>query len=120
MQELQKRQVQSLGREGPLEQGIAILSSILALENPINRGASWAVHGVTKFGRDWALMDMSIPNSQSALFAVILSTQSVKRFYTPGANCLPKRVSGKEQTTEQTSALWLQELRNQGEAVDSI
>jgi len=31
--------VQSLGREDPLEEGIATHSSILALENPMDRGA---------------------------------------------------------------------------------
>lgn len=58
-------------------------------------------------------MDMSIPNSQSALFAVILSTQSVKRLHTRGQLSTQESIWW-QQTTEQTSALWLQELRNQG------
>ena len=42
-------QVQSLGWEDPLEKEVATLSSILAGENPMDRGACWAtVHGVTK------------------------------------------------------------------------
>ena len=39
-------QVQSLGQEEPLEEGIATHSSILGLGNPMDRGA--IVHGVTK------------------------------------------------------------------------
>ena len=47
----EKTRVQSLGREDPLEEGMASHSSILALENPMDRGA-WGstVHGVTKSG----------------------------------------------------------------------
>ena len=43
---LSKRQemwVQSLGQEDPLEEGMATHSSILYLENPVDRGASWAM-----------------------------------------------------------------------------
>ena len=40
-------QVISLGQEDPLEEGLAIHSSIL--ENPMNRGAWWTIiHRVTK------------------------------------------------------------------------
>ena len=46
---MQETQVQSLGQKDPLEKEMATHSSILALENPIDRGAWWAaVHGVTK------------------------------------------------------------------------
>ena len=39
----------SLGLEDPLEEGMAIHSSILARRIPMERGAWWAtVHGVTK------------------------------------------------------------------------
>ena len=42
-------QVRSLGREDPLEKGMATHSSILAWEIPLERGAWWAtVHGITK------------------------------------------------------------------------
>ena len=45
----QETQVQSLGQEDPLEKGMAIHSSILGLENPMDRGAWWAVlHGVAE------------------------------------------------------------------------
>ena len=48
MQEMQEPQVQSLGREDPLEEEMAIHSSILAWNNPMDR-LWWAtVHGVTK------------------------------------------------------------------------
>ena len=41
--------VQSLGREDPLEEGMATHSSILAWRIPMDRGAWWAtVHKVTK------------------------------------------------------------------------
>ena len=45
---MQETWVQSLGREDPLEKGVATRSSILQ-ENPMDRGAWQAtVHGVTK------------------------------------------------------------------------
>ena len=46
MQEIPR--IQSLGQD-PLEEGMATHSSILALENPTDRGAWWATaHGITK------------------------------------------------------------------------
>ena len=50
MQELQEMQVQSLGQEDPLEEGMATHSSQYScLENPINRGSWWAsVHRVAE------------------------------------------------------------------------
>ena len=49
MQEPQKTQVQSLGQEDPLEEGIANHSSILAWRNPMDRGAWRAtVHRAAK------------------------------------------------------------------------
>ena len=89
------------------------------LENPIDRGAWWAVHGVTKFRRDWACMDVSIPNSQSALFAMIPSTQSIKCIHTRGQLSTQESIWC-QQTTEKTSALWLQRTQESMEAVDSI
>ena len=49
MQETQETQLLSLHREDPLEEGMAIHSSISFLENPTDKG-SWraTVHGVTK------------------------------------------------------------------------
>ena len=49
MQETQETRVQSLGWEDPLEQDMATHSSILGLDNPMDRGA-WqtTVHGVAK------------------------------------------------------------------------
>ena len=46
---MQETRFQSLGREEPLEKGMVTHSSILAMENPIDRG-TWraAVHGVAK------------------------------------------------------------------------
>ena len=46
---MQETQVPSLGKEDPLEEGMATHSSVLAWRIPMNRGA-WqaAVHGVTK------------------------------------------------------------------------
>ena len=46
---MQETWVRSLGREDPLEKEMATPSSILAWENPMDRGAWEAtVHGVTK------------------------------------------------------------------------
>ena len=45
----QETQVQSLGREDPLEESVVFHSSILAWKIPMDRGAWWAtVHGVAK------------------------------------------------------------------------
>ena len=42
-------QVQSLGREDPLEEGMATHSNILTQSIPMDRGAWWAtIHGVTE------------------------------------------------------------------------
>ena len=46
-------QVQSLGWEDPLEKGMATHSSILGLENAMDRGAWRAtVHGLQRVGHD--------------------------------------------------------------------
>ena len=45
----QESQVQSLGREDPLEEGMTTHSSILAWRTPRDRGAWWVTaHGITK------------------------------------------------------------------------
>ena len=47
MQETQEMWVQSLGREDPLEEGMATHSSILAWRMPMDSGAWWAtIHRV--------------------------------------------------------------------------
>ena len=49
MQQPQEMQIQSLGREDPLEEGEATHPNILAWRIPMGRGARWvAVHVVTK------------------------------------------------------------------------
>ena len=49
MQEMTETRVRSLGWENPLEEGMATLSSIIFLENPMNRAVWWAtVHAVVK------------------------------------------------------------------------
>ena len=49
MQEPPQIQVQFLGLEEPLEEGMATHSGVLVLENPIDKGAWWAtVRRVTK------------------------------------------------------------------------
>ena len=46
---MQETQVQSLGWEDPLEEGMATNSSIFAWRIPMDRGAWWAlVHGIAK------------------------------------------------------------------------
>ena len=62
MQETEETWVQFLGQEDPLEKEMATHSSILALENPMDRGGWWAiVHGVTRVGcvRAYMLMHFS-------------------------------------------------------------
>ena len=50
---MQETWVRSLGREDPLEKEMATHSSVLAWENPTDRGAWWAtVHGVIRVGHD--------------------------------------------------------------------
>ena len=45
--------VRSLSWEGPLEEGMATLCSVLAWKIPMDRGAWWAtVHGVARAGHD--------------------------------------------------------------------
>ena len=49
MQETQLTRVRSLDWEDLLEEGMATRTSIIAWENPMDRGAQWAtVHRVTK------------------------------------------------------------------------
>ena len=50
IQEPQETQIQSLGLEDPLEEGMATHSSVLALENPMDRGAWQAT--VLRVGHD--------------------------------------------------------------------
>ena len=46
---MRENQVQSLGREDPLEEGVATHSNVLAWRVPTDRGAWWAtVYGITK------------------------------------------------------------------------
>ena len=46
---VQETWVQSLGWEGPLEEGMATHSSIIAWRIPMDRGTRWAtVHGVAE------------------------------------------------------------------------
>ena len=48
---MQETQVQTLGWEDPLEEGMATHSSIVAWRIPMDRGAWWAaVHGVPRVG----------------------------------------------------------------------
>ena len=55
LHEMQETQVQSLGKEDPLEKEIATYSSIVAMENPMDRGAWQAtMHGVARVGHDLA------------------------------------------------------------------
>ena len=48
---MQETRVRSLGREDPLEKGMATHSNILAWKNPMNRGVWQATsHGFTELG----------------------------------------------------------------------
>ena len=43
---VQETRVQSLGRDDTLQEGMATHSGILGLENPMDRGAWWAVESM--------------------------------------------------------------------------
>ena len=50
---IQETQARSLGWENPLEKGMATHTTVLCLDNPIDRGAWWvAVHGSQRIGHD--------------------------------------------------------------------
>ena len=52
---MQETGVRSLGWEDPLEEGMTTHSSILSMEDPMDRGAWWAtVHGVARVRHDLA------------------------------------------------------------------
>ena len=66
---MQEMQVRSLGQEDPLEKAMATRSSILCLENPIDRGAwRFTVHRV-RAGSDLAGWQTAGPASGAALGA---------------------------------------------------
>ena len=52
MQEMEEKQVLSLGWEDPPEEGMATHSSVLALENPMDSGA-WRAMELQRIGQDW-------------------------------------------------------------------
>ena len=50
---MHETQIQSLGQEDPLEKEIGNLLQYSCLENPMDRGAWWAVvHGVSRVAHD--------------------------------------------------------------------
>ena len=64
MQEMQEAQVRSLGQEDPLEEEMAIHSSILAWENPTGQRSleglqSMGLHVPSKRLPDWASLELS-------------------------------------------------------------
>ena len=77
---MQKTLVRFLGWEGPLEEGMATHSSILAWRIPMDSGAWWAmVHGVAE---SWTRLSLdSVDLTQSRLFLTKNSTHLLKIFY---------------------------------------
>ena len=64
--EMQKTQVQSLKGEDPLGKGMATHSSILAMEDPMDRGGWWAtVHGVAE---SWTRLKRLSMHTHGSLF----------------------------------------------------
>ena len=69
---MQETQVQFLGQEDPLDKEMATHSSILALGNPMDGGAWWAiVLGVARVGHDLATKPLP-PNILQVLLALAL------------------------------------------------
>ena len=69
---MQETRVQSLGQEDPLDKEMATHSSILALGNPMDGGAWWAVVlGVARVGHDLATKPLP-PNILQVLLALAL------------------------------------------------
>ena len=81
MQEPQETQVQSLGWEDPLEEGMETHSSILAWRIPMDRGAWWAaVHSIAKsqtqrsthaYQGDTDYIHLSWPDTTAKLLALL-------------------------------------------------
>ena len=72
---MQEIRVQSLGQEDPLEKGMAIHSSILAWNIPVDRGA-WA--GYSPWGRKESY------STEQLTFSLYISTQKLISSNVPG------------------------------------
>ena len=72
----------SLGWEDPLEEGMAIHSSILAWRIPMNRGTWWATQslGSPRVGHDWATKYSTVRDSIT-IFIIVLGLFSVGLFF---------------------------------------
>ena len=69
----QETWVQSLGREDPLEEGIATHSSVLAWRIPMDKGAWWArVHGVAKSQTQMKWLTMHVHTHTHILYYIYI------------------------------------------------
>ena len=83
---MQETQIQSLGREDPLEKEMASHSSVLAWRILMDRGAWWAtVHGVAK--RWTRLKRLSIHVSMLFLMAIQRRKWQPTPVFLPGESC---------------------------------
>ena len=72
MQKTQESQgVWSLGQEDPLEEGMATHSSILALENPVDRAWQATVHSIAQ---RWAQLKRRSMHTRKSGFYSVVST----------------------------------------------
>ena len=94
MQEPQETQIQSLGREDPLEKEMASHSSVLAWRILMDRGAWWAtVHGVAK--RRTRLKRLSIHVSMLFLMAIQRRKWQPTPVFLPGESCGERSLVGR-------------------------
>ena len=75
MQEPQETQIQSLGQEAPLQEGMATHSSILAWRIPVSRRAWWAmVHSISK---SWTWLKWLRTHARNATAAIRKAPRTV-------------------------------------------
>ena len=81
---MQEMRLQSLGREDPVEKEMATHCSILALENPMDRGAWWAtVPGIAKSWKDMTVHAHALFNTLQNDLILVLLLEALSAHYFP-------------------------------------